>query len=325
MNDIDTLVGRIAPVTDARAAELLSDEAAAELADRIVSSSAETPEEVSSPGRPRRRLTIGLPLLATGLAGATAVTALVFSSGGGSPAPGPSTTSTSHAPKVQLAAALTFTRKGGHIDVRIRDPYADPKRYKEEFAKRGLDVDLTLIPSSPSIVGSVVMIEGDITPINEKGACAVASGGDDCPVGVRIPAGYKGHAAVAFARAARPGEQYNSTANADAPGEVMHGMVYRKRRVSEVLAALAKRHVTVPEYRYEHGNESKAAYPGQIPGDWYVHDASPWAAGQVMLFVGPHPTERPGDAAPPNVDPNAPDTPPPGATPAATPSATPTS
>jgi len=323
MNDIDNLVGRIAPVTDARAAELLSEDAAAELADRIVASTAEAPQ-VAPPARSRRRLTIGLPLLATGLAGATAVTALVFSSGGGSPAPVPSTASTSHAPKVKLAAALTFTRKGDHIDVRIRDPYADPKRYKEEFAKRGLDVDLSMVPGSPSIVGTVVMIEGDITPINEKGACEVASGGDDCPVGVRIPAGYKEHAAVAFARAARRGEQYTSTAQADARGEAMHGMVYRRQRVAKVLAALAKRHVTVPEYRYMVGNQSMTAHPGQIPGNWYVHDASPWAAGQVLLFVGPHPTEQPGDSAPPNVNPGAPVTP---SSPPATvtPSATPTS
>lgn len=323
MNDIDNLVGRIAPVTDARAAELLSDDAAAELADRIVASTAEAPE-VRSPGRSRRRLTIGLPLLATGLAGATAVTALVFSSGGGSPAPVPSTASTSHGPKVKLAAALTFTRKGDHIDVRIRDPYADPKRYKEEFAKRGLDVDLSMVASSPSIVGTVVMIEGDITDIREKGACEVASGGDDCPVGVRVPAGFKGHAAVVFARAARPGEQYNSTAQADARGEAMHGMVYKRRPVAEVLATLKKRHVTVPEYRYMVGNESKTAYTGQIPGNWYVHGAIPWAAGQVLLFVGPHPTEQPGDAAPPNIAPGAPATP--SSPPAnATPSATPTS
>ncbi|POM26568.1 hypothetical protein BTM25_09690 [Actinomadura rubteroloni] len=299
MNDIDLLIGRIAPATDARAADLLSADTAAALADRIVTSTTEAPD-IRSPHRTRRRLAIGLPLLTTGLAGATAVTVLLVSPGDGSPAPVPSRPSASHAPKVELAAALTFTRNGGHIDVRIRDPYADPERYKEEFAKHGLDVDLKLIPSSPSIVGTVVMIEGDITPINKKGACEVPGGGDTCPVGVRVPVDYKGHAAVAFARAARPGEHYNSTAQADARGEVMHGMTFRKRPVAEVLAALAKRHVTVPEYRYMVGNESKVAYPGQIPGTWYVHDAALWAAGQVMLFVGPHPDERPGDRPQPN-------------------------
>jgi hypothetical protein len=321
MNDIDTLVGRLAPVTDARAAELCSEEAAADLAERIMSSSAST-AGIAAPRR-SRRLTVGLPLLATGLAGAAAATALVATSGG-SPAPSPST----RAPAVKLAAALDFTRKGDHLDVRILDPYADPQRYKAEFAKHGLRVTLSLVPVSPSMVGTVVMQDtsegtrpGDITDIRVKGACQVPSGGDDCTVGVRVRIGYKGTAGVVFGRAARPGEHYTSTGNVDARGEVMHGMAFRGRRVTQVLAALAKRHVTVPEYRYTVGNETKVGRPGQIPGGWYVHDAVPWAAGQVLLFVGPHPTERPGDGAPPNTPANTP----PGAPAVAPPSSPPSS
>ncbi len=92
-----------------------------------------------------------------------------------------------------------------------------------------------------------------------------------------------------FARAARPGEQYSSTAPVTAPGEAMHGMSFRGHHVGDVLAALKKRHVTVPEYRYMDGNISKPLYPGQVPDKWYVHDAVAWAENQVMLFVGPKP------------------------------------
>jgi hypothetical protein len=297
-HDIDRLIGRITPVTDDRAAGLLTDEAFADLARRITTARAEDGETAAapSPRRTRRRVTLGLPLLAAGVAAAAVASVLVAQSGssGGPGRPAPS--GSAHG-RVQLAAALSFTRKGGYIDVRIRDPFADPARYRQEFAAHGLDVSLKMVPASPTAVGTVVMEgtsegtrPGDVTEIREKGACEVASGGDDCTVGVRIRIGYKGSAEIAFGRAARPGEQYETSSRPDARGEVMHGMAYRGRRVSEVLAGLAKRKVTVPEYRVMVGNESRARYPGQVPGNWYVHNAALWAPGQVLLFVGPKPT-----------------------------------
>ncbi|MFA1538519.1 hypothetical protein [Actinomadura monticuli] len=291
--DIDTLVAGLAPVTDARAGELLPDDAAAGLAARITATDAG-----ASPAAPRKRrtplLTVGLPLATAGVACA-AVAVAVLSSDGEARRP-PVAVSTQPAPKVSLVAALSFTRKGGYIDVRVRDPLADPKRYREEFARHGLKVSLSFVPASPSIVGTVVMMDTsdgteprDVTTITAKGECETGGGGDVCPVGVRIRTGYKGTAGIVFARAARPGEQYNSTAPVTAPGEAMHGMTFKGHRVGEVEAALKKRNVTVPEYRYMDGNESKVLYPGQVPDRWYVHDATPWAKNQVLLFVGSTP------------------------------------
>ncbi|MEV4004459.1 hypothetical protein [Actinomadura sp. NPDC049753] len=308
--DIDPLIGGLASVTDRQAATLLPDDAAAALADRITAT-ASLPAVDGPPAPHRRRspvMRIGLPLAAAGVACA-AVTAVVATRDGG-PGGTPGVTTTS--PRVSLVAALTFTRKGGYIDVRVRDPLADPKRYKEEFAAHGLDVTLSMVPASPSIVGTVVMMdtsentgERDVTTITAKGECETGGGGDVCPVGVRIRTGYKGTAAIAFGREARPGERYDSTAPATAPGEVMHGMTYRKHRVGEVLAALRKRHVTVPEYRAMDGNVGKALKPGQVPPTWYVHDAVPWAKNQVLLFVGPEPTEQ-ASSQPPSAPPGVP-------------------
>lgn len=303
--DIDPLIGGLASVTDRQAEALLPDDAATALADRI------TATAVPSAAPRRRRspvMLIGLPLAAAGIAGA-AVTAVAMTRDGGS---GGAPAITPASPRVGLVAALTFTRKGGYIDVRVRDPLADPKRYKEEFAAHGLDVTLSMVPTSPSIVGTVVMMdtsenttERDVTTITAKGECETGGAGDVCPVGVRIRTGYKGTATIAFGREARPGEKYNSTAPATAPGEVMHGMNYRKHRVGEVLAALRKRHVTVPEYRAMEGNVSKVLKSGQAPPTWYVHDAVPWAKNQVLLFVGPNPTET-ASAQPPSSAPGAP-------------------
>lgn len=304
--DIDTLIAGLAPVTDVRAGELLPDEAAAALADRITATTATAPAPAP---RHRRRLLmgIGLPLATAGLAGAAvAVTALARDDGRT-----PNPVQTRPNPHVALAAALSFTPKGDYIDVRVRDPLADPERYRAEFAAHGLKVNLSLVPASPSIVGTVVATstsEGttndDITTITAKGECETGGGGALCPVGVRIRTGYKGTADITFGRAARPGEQYSSTASATAPGEVMHGMTFRKHRVGEVLAALKQRNVTVPEYRFEDGNQSKIRRPDQIPDTWYVHDAAPWAKNQVLLFVGPTPTSPESSTSAPPVLPS---------------------
>ncbi|TDB83501.1 hypothetical protein E1264_28235 [Actinomadura sp. KC216] len=287
--DIDTLIGRLAPISDDQAGRLLPDETAADLADRITATA-------PGPAAPRRRrrvlMTVGLPL-ATAAAASAAVAVVVARDEPGTPRP---RTSAQVSPLIRLAA-LSFTAEGDHIDVRVRDPLADPKRYHTEFKARGLDVRLSLVPVSPSIVGTVVMestSEGtgadDVTAITAKGACESGGGGDDCPVGVRIRTDFKGSAEIVFGRAARPGEQYTSTAPVTAPGEVMHGMAYRNRRVGEMLAALKKRNVTVPEYRAMDGNVSKDLRPDQVPPTWYVHDATPWAKNQVLMFVGPEPS-----------------------------------
>ena len=298
--DIDTATARLATVTDAQAADLLPDEAAAALADRITETASPATASPATGAPAARRspllLRLGLPLAAAGVACAAGTVGLLVRDGG--PQPPPATASSEPGPRVELVAALSFTRKGDHIDVRVRDPLADPKRYSAEFAEHGLKVKLSLVPASPSIVGTVVMVdtsdgtkEGDVSTITAKGECETGGAGDQCPVGVRVRTGYQGSAEIVFARAARPGEQYNSTAPATAPGEAMHGMAYKGHRVGEVLAALKKRDVTVPEYRYLDGNESKILYPGQVSDDWYVHDAVPWAENQVLLFVGSTPRE----------------------------------
>ncbi|MGW3766978.1 hypothetical protein [Actinomadura verrucosospora] len=312
--DIDPLIGGLASVTDRQAAGLLPEDAAAALADRITATASLSTVD-GSPAPHRRRspvMRIGLPLAAAGVACAAVTAVVATRDGGPGDAPGATPGVTATSPRVSLVSALSFTRRGGYIDVRVRDPLADPKRYKEEFAAHGLDVTLSMVPASPSIVGTVVMMETsentgerDVTTITAKGECVTGGGGDVCPVGVRIRTGYKGTAQIVFGRDARPGEQYNSTARASAAGEVMHGMTYRRHRVGEVLAALRERHVTVPEYRAMEGNVSKALKPGQVPPTWYVHDAVPWAKNQVLLFVGPGPTEQ-ASSRPPSAPPGVP-------------------
>lgn len=278
----------IAPISDAGAARLVSGAALADLAGQITTTPA-GPAEANRPPRARRRWWLaGIPAAAA--AAALIVAAVVAHTG---------VPSGSGQPRLD-AHALAFTRAGHYIDVIVRNPLADQASYNAEFKAHGLDITLSLVPVSPSLVGTVVEVStsgtdgNSITTITAKGRCWTGGGGSQCPVGLRVPVGYRGQANFVFGRAARPGEQYESTTSASAPGEVMHGLDYVGKRVSAVQAMLAKRHVTVPTYRYD----GRVLTPSQVPGKWYVYDAIPWAPQQVLLFVGPTPSNAYGAARP---------------------------
>jgi hypothetical protein len=275
-------IRRISPVTDADAARVVSSDALADLAEQITMTPAGQASAPRTP-RARRRWLIVIPAAAGVAAAALIATSVAHQD------QGPGTTGIG--PLRRDAHALAFVRDGGYIDVIVRDPVADQASYNAEFKAHGLDIRLSLVPVSPSIVGTVVEVStsgpgGDsITTITTKGRCWTGGGGNQCPVGLRVPIGYRGQAVIVFGRAARPGELYESSTGADAPGEVMHGMTFVGEHVSTVLAELKKRHVTVPTYR----DGGHVLTPGQVPGTWYVYDAVPWAPQQVLLFVGPTP------------------------------------
>ena len=291
---------RISPVSDAEAGRLVRPGTLAGLAERII---VEPPVQdaawgVSVSGRlrsaKRRRWVLAVPLAA-----ALAVAGLVLTSVGQRVGPvsvGP-----------PAAQALSFSRHGGEITVLVRDPLADSAAYRAEFARHHLRISLKLLPVSPSLVGTVVYIGqsagADITPITARGRCWTGGGGAACPVGVRIPAGFRGSAQLVFGRAARAGERYESTTSAFAVGEVMHGMRARGLTVSQVLALLRGRGVSVPVFNYLRPGGARNAR--HVPGRWFVYDATPWAPGEVMLFVGPARTQPPMGAAQP-VSPGAP-------------------
>jgi hypothetical protein len=273
-------VSLISPMSDAEAARVASPDTHADLTQRIMATAAGE-VTVRRPGA-RRRLLIGIPV-AAGLA----VAALIAGSlAGPDQRVGPINVGSAKAE----AAALSFTRHGGYLDVIVRNPYADERIYRAEFAAHHLDITLSLVPVSPSLVGTLVYwggngnSDGGITTITARGRCWTGGSGSECPVGVRIPGGFHGQAQFVFGRAARPGEQYDSTGLVTAPGEAMHGLTYRGKTLTAVLAVLRTRHVTVPQYRswYPCGK-----LPAHIPGNWRVYDADPWAAGQVLLWVGP--------------------------------------
>ena len=284
-------VTRISPVTDDEAARMVRPDTLADLAGQITAMPPAAPDRLAAASGHGRWVKKGRWLIGIPVAAALAVALLVATSLG---RPGQRVGPVTVGPPA--AQALSFSRHAGAITVTVRNPLADPARYRAEFARHHLRITLKLVPASPSLVGTVVYLSGDITPITAHGKCHEASGTAACPVGVRVPAGFHGQAEVVFGRAARPGEQYESTAAAFAPGEVMHGMRVTGRTVAQVLAMLRHRGVSVPVFNYAHRGYARNLR--SVPGTWFVYDAVPWAPQQVMLSVGPTRTPHYGGGRP---------------------------
>jgi len=81
----------------------------------------------------------------------------------------------------------------------------------------------------------------------------------------------------------------------------MHGLRYQGRTVAAVLATLAKRGATVPQWRVQRGSQCYTEARHSVPGDWLVYEAVPWAPGQVLLWAAktlPAPTCTPAPGTP---------------------------
>ncbi|GII55790.1 hypothetical protein Pth03_41790 [Planotetraspora thailandica] len=284
----DALIKEIAPVTDEVAGAMVKPQTRAELAVQIMTTSAGESARTAAPRSGTKLRRPGRLLLGVAAVGTMAAAAIVVTLVAG---PGQKIGPVVIGPINAQAAALSFTRQDDYLVVKVKDPVADPARYRREFAERGLDIDLTLEPSSRQRAGSVLALGGDeagsdVQMITAKGACGPLT----CGVGIKIPFSFKGHLSVVFGRTALPGEHYN-TADGDVPGEGVGLSDVRGRTVSDVLAEAGRRHITRIEYRYEHDG-SDQPYPNGIPADkverdWYVYDALAGSDGQVIIFVGP--------------------------------------
>jgi hypothetical protein len=287
MNDLNQ-IAELSPISDAEASQFVPDRTHADLIAAIIS----TPSRSSARQRSKaRRLTARTPMarrwlvavpVVLGLAGAVLIANLIGRPG-------------EHVGPINVGlpkakAALTFTKHGHFIDVIVTNPYADKKKYDGEFKAHGLRIKLQLVAASPSLVDTTVYFSGTgnfsgIKVITQKGRCFTGGAGSNCPVGIRVPLNFRGTADFAFGRPARPGEQYETTASAFAPGEALHGLHIIGHRVGAVLALMKTRHVTVAVYHtLKHGNDEVTI--SKAPSNWYVYDAIPWAKGKALLEVG---------------------------------------
>lgn len=180
------------------------------------------------------------------------------------------------------AAAVSFSRSGGYIVASVEDPYAAAANLRAAFVAHGLDIELKLIPASPSVVGTVVFLDGPSggPQIESLHSSTRPSPGGMATVGLRIPDNFKGHASIYLGRSARPGEVYLSAGDAFAPGEALYKSGIQGMQVAAAAKVVSGLGVTV-EWRDAQNLDVQAQ---AIPDNW-VRGNVPLAPDKVLIFT----------------------------------------
>ena len=206
-------------------------------------------------------------------------------------------------PQAAAGAVAFRTAPDGNIVATVTDPFAAQSRLKAAFAAHGLDITVSLVPVSPSLIGTVVYTSDNggssaIQPL-QGGRCVTGGGG--CAIGVKIPATFTGKGYITLGRPAKPGETYESQASAFAPGEALHCSRLLGARVAAALPVLQADKLTSVWHEVATVNapDGKSRSVGRIdttpPTNSYIWDGSMTAPGRVMIWT--EPTPWPADAA----------------------------
>ncbi|HLW93937.1 MAG TPA: hypothetical protein VKS25_01030 [Solirubrobacteraceae bacterium] len=156
----------------------------------------------------------------------------------------------------------------GYITATVTDPFAAQSSLDAAFRAAGLDITVSLVPASPSAVGTLVESSGpgsgpQIAALS-GGTCVTGGGGPgNCPVGVKIPRDFRGAGSVVLGRPANPGEDYESTNSVFSPGESLHCSALIGSTVATASSALASRGITA---RWQTTQSGGAAGPARSPG-----------------------------------------------------------
>jgi hypothetical protein len=194
-------------------------------------------------------------------------------------------------------SAVEVRREGDRYVARIKDPTADNQRFSQAFHAVGLNVELRVVPVSPTAVGKIIRMgmSESTEPVGiftEPRDCDPADSG--CFMVVSVPAalvGKPGTTSFDLGRPAEPGERYaNELYRATGQGEELAGVNVSGRPVAEVMAEVRKHHLTA-EFSlvvvHSGGMTFKPLTADQVGPDWIIWDVNPAKAGVVRLAVSP--------------------------------------
>lgn len=203
----------------------------------------------------------------------------------------------------RAVAAVSFTQDDGYIVAVVEDPQADSEALAAAFAEHGLDITLQLVPVSPSFVGRFVEQDasgGDsgIETLFDDGADCTAPGSTSCPVGLRIPLDFEGHANITLGRAGEPGETYTTVNDAFASGELLHCSGLRGMTVEEALPVLSQLGVTAVWRSNDSAIDDVDGIDPSTILHQYVTDALPRSEGAVYVWAAPEPSPTPEPGTP---------------------------
>ncbi|MBT2224315.1 hypothetical protein [Nonomuraea sp. NEAU-A123] len=188
-------------------------------------------------------------------------------------------------------SAVEIREEADTYVARIKDPYADQRRFSEAFRALGLNVEIKVIPVSPASVGKIVMMQG-AGPFHirrEPADCDLADSG--CFMAVTVPVALKGAIRFDLGRPAKPGESYeNEWQSATRAGEQLAGAKVSGRSVDDVLAEVRKRGLTAEFSLVSVGEGSYELKPlaaDQVGANWIVYKVASVRVGVVRLQVTP--------------------------------------
>jgi hypothetical protein len=188
-------------------------------------------------------------------------------------------------------AGIEFERREGYLVARVVEMRADPAAMRAAFRDHGLDIDLELVPVSPSLVGEIVASSESGPGIEHLSDPARGCPQETrCgPIGLRIPLAWDGEADIVLGREALASESYVSAGDAFAQGEALHcatGVV--GATVAAARGVIDKRGLDV----IWHVNEEidgrvigRVVEPTAGIGNWIVVAAIPASAGSVHVFA----------------------------------------
>ncbi|MEQ4718166.1 hypothetical protein [Nonomuraea sp. B19D2] len=255
---------------------------------RALLSSITSEEPAAEPARrrtPRWRTRLAVGAVAvTGLAAAAVIAPAVLG------ARGPATSYANSAIDIEL--------HGDMYVATIKDPFADYAKYTEGFKAVDLDVNLEVVPVSPTQVGRItgMRLSGrlaangeSITNGTSPEGCTFGSAG--CAMTIEVARGWKGWALVQLGRAARPGEKYQNWRSAMKKGEMLEGYRAGGKTVGEVMAEVRRRGLKavfqiiapLPDRGGYSVNPNQQS--AKVGDDWMVWEVQSEEAGVVRLMV----------------------------------------
>jgi hypothetical protein len=189
-------------------------------------------------------------------------------------------------------AGVSLERDGNEYLVTITDPERNAEQLTAAMHSYGFDIDLSLEPSSPSLVGSIVVkinqeVDGRATPSLAELSPAPCRASAGCEIGLRIPTDWTGKATIVLGRAARKGESYASSTSAFSPGEALACKAGRGMRAAAFLPTLREAGL-----RFEYRSREATASTNHPHPDWYVHEVIPASPGLVYVMVEAQPPPR---------------------------------
>ncbi|WP_327584589.1 hypothetical protein OHA25_53980 [Nonomuraea sp. NBC_00507] len=244
------------------------------------------PEHARHRTRRLRRLVVGAVALG-GLAAAAVVGPTVLGERG------PATSYANSAIDIEL--------RGDTYVATIKDPFADHAKYTEGFKAVGLNVNLEVVPASPSRVGKIAGMSMS-GPLASNGlsfsfdtgrapeGCTL--GQDGCAMTVSVPRDWSGWARIQLGRTAEPGERYRNLLPATGRGEMLEGFRADEKTVGEVRTELRRRgleavfQIVRPDPRSGgYGLEPEGWRAAEVGDDWIVWEAYAAQADVVRLLV----------------------------------------